>query len=249
MPNPLAFDHVVFVLLVAVLPFVAARNYRRLVRRVAAGVPDARVREYRRTTVIQWTVMLAILAAWLLVGRTLEVLGFAVPGGLRLAVGAGVTVLGLAFLSWQWRVASGMDEQTRVKLRKQMESVAPLIPRSTEEAAWFRILSLTAGTCEEIVYRGYLVWYLAASLGPWPAALVAGALFGVLHLYQGPAGIVRTGAIGIAMAVLYVGTGSLLWPMILHGAIDLNGGAVGRRVLRNEPRGQPVPARDRAAFM
>lgn len=115
-----------------------------------------------------------------------------------------------------------------------MTFIAPLLPRTDEEAAHFRVLSVTAGICEEIVYRGYLIWYLAVFIGPWPAALAAGVLFGVLHLYQGTQGISRAGALGVVMALLYVGSGSLLWPMILHAAVDLNGGAIGRRVVTAE---------------
>lgn len=105
----------------------------------------------------------------------------------------------------------------------------------TRHAALFRRLSLTAGICEEIVYRGYLIWYLAAFVGAWPAAVLAGFAFGAVHIYQGPAGVVRTGIVGLGAGVLYVGTGSLLWPMILHAAIDLQGGALAQRALAPAP--------------
>lgn len=237
MPTPQLLDHLLVFLLVAVVPLVAARRYRRLVRRVEAGAPGARLREYGRTILVQWAICLAVVTVWLSTGRPTGALGFVVPGGVRLAVGAGVTALGLAFLWSQWRAVRAMDEEERAKLADQMESVRHLMPRSADEAARFRVLSVTAGICEEIVYRGYLVWYLAAFVGPWPAAVVAGALFGVLHLYQGPAGILRTGVVGVVMALLYVGSGSLLWPVILHAAVDLNGGAVGRRVLEAKTGG------------
>ncbi len=231
MPQPILFDHLLIVLLVGALPFVAAWSYRRLVRQIEAGVPDARVREYRRTTLVQWLMALSLVALWVFGDRSLDVLGFALPGGWPIAVGAGVTVLGLAFLAGQWRAVRRMEDEDLAEMQEGMTFIAPLLPRTDEEAAHFRILSVTAGICEEIVYRGYLIWYLAAFLGPWPAALAAGVLFGVLHLYQGTQGILRTGAVGIIMSLLYVGSGSLLWPMTLHAAVDLNGGAVGRRVV------------------
>lgn len=237
MPHPGTFDHLLVLLLVGVMPFLAAWAYRRFVRQVEAGGDGVRIREYRRTIALQWTIAIVLALSWLLAGRALESLGFAVPGGLRLAGGAGATALGLAFLAGQWRAVKRMKGKELQKLQAQMESVAPLLPRTDREAAHFSALSVTAGICEEIVYRGYLIWYLAAFIGLWPAALAAGVLFGVLHLYQGPSGIVRTGAIGLGMAVLYVGSGSLLWPIILHAAVDLNGGAVGRRVVTADPGG------------
>jgi hypothetical protein len=149
----------------------------------------------------------------------------------QLVVGAIITALGLALLHAQWRAVFVMDEQGLDVLRAQMQSVADFLPRTEGEAALFRRLSVTAGVCEEIVYRGYLIWYLSAFVGPWPAALLAALIFGGVHLYQGPAGVVRTGATGLAMAILYVGTGSLLWPMILHTAVDVQGGAMARHAL------------------
>lgn len=227
-------DHLAVLVLVGVVPFLAAREYARLVRNVEADVVHARVRAYLRTTILQWVIALGLVAGWLLAGRTLAALGLTVPGAGRLVGGAAVTALVLAVLWRQWKAVTALDEPGLRGMQEQMESVAPLLPRTEREAAHFRLLSLTAGICEEIVYRGYLIWYLGTFIGVWPAAVAAGVLFGILHLYQGPAGIVRTGAIGILMALLYVGTGSLLWPMLVHVALDLHGGAVGRRVLSVE---------------
>jgi hypothetical protein len=72
-------------------------------------------------------------------------------------------------------------------------------------------------------------------VGVWPAVFIAGAVFGVAHFYQGVRGMIKAGVLGIAMAALFVGSGSLLWPMVLHVVMDLQAGAVGRRVLTAAP--------------
>lgn len=231
MSMPGLLDHLLVVALIAVLPVHGAWEYRRLVLRIREGAPDARAGEYRRTMIVQWALTVVVMALWWGAVRPAALLGFALPGGVRLGVGAAVTALGLAFLYVQWRASLRLDDEARAALRAQMESVADFLPRTAKEAALFRWLSVTAGVCEEIVYRGYLIWYLAAFMGEWPAAAVAGAAFGLLHIYQGGTGAVKTGLVGLAMAVLYVATDSLVWPMILHVAIDLHGGAVARRVL------------------
>jgi membrane protease YdiL (CAAX protease family) len=227
-------DHVVVAVLVIAL-LHGAWEYRRLVRRVRARVANARATEYRRTMLLQWALAVALVTLWWAGDRPAVDLGLAVPGGMQLVVGAIITALGLALLHAQWRAVVVMDEQGLEVLRAQMESVADFLPRTEGEAALFRRLSVTAGVCEEIVYRGYLIWYLSAFVGQWPAALLAALIFGAVHLYQGPAGVVRTGATGLAMAVLYVGTASLLWPMILHTAVDLQGGAMARHALEQAP--------------
>jgi membrane protease YdiL (CAAX protease family) len=60
---------------------------------------------------------------------------------------------------------------------------------------------------------------------------VAGAVFGLAHAYQGVTGVVTTGVLGGVLAALYLGTGSLLLPVVLHALIDLRFLLVPARVL------------------
>src|SRR5262249_15242874 len=83
---------------------------------------------------------------------------------------------------------------------------------------------VTAGICEELLCRGFMIWYLGHWMSPWVAVVVASVPFGLAHLYQGPKGAVRTGMVALVIGSLYVATGSLLWPMIVHAAVDLGAG-------------------------
>jgi membrane protease YdiL (CAAX protease family) len=51
--------------------------------------------------------------------------------------------------------------------------------------------------------------------------LVAAAGFGLAHAYQGVAGVLTTGVLGGVLAAVYLQTGSLLLPVVLHVVIDL----------------------------
>jgi membrane protease YdiL (CAAX protease family) len=240
MPEPSALDHIVMVVSVLFEPLYGAWEYRRLVRRIRAGEANARAAEYRKAMLLYWTFTIGLVTLWLVADRPAAVLGFALPGGVRLLAGAIITALGLAFLYAQWRALSKLDENGLAGLRAQVAAVADLVPRTEREGAQFRLLSVTAGVCEEIVCRGYMIWYLAAFVGEWPAVFLGALIFGLGHLYQGTAGVIKTGVTGLVMGVLYVGTGSLLWPMILHLAVDLHGGAMARRVLESVPSEQPA---------
>ena len=61
--------------------------------------------------------------------------------------------------------------------------------------------------------------------------VVAAVAFGLAHAYQGAVGILTTGLLGGVMAALYLQTGSLLLPVLLHAAIDLRFLLVPSRVL------------------
>jgi len=142
--------------------------------------------------------------------------------------GAGVSAFVLALLLRQWRTVRGMSAEQLAEHVGQGEPVRDLLPHTDREATVFRGLAVTAGVCEEIVFRGWLIAYLAAFVSLWPAAVIGGVAFGIAHAYQGVPGMMKTGATGVLTGLLYVGTGSLLWSMLIHAAIDLHGGAVGR---------------------
>lgn len=75
-----------------------------------------------------------------------------------------------------------------------------LLPQTSVEMVMWVVLSITAGICEEAVYRGYFQGQFAALTGNVPAGIViSGLLFGGAHLYQG-----MTRAFGIFVsAILY----------------------------------------------
>jgi membrane protease YdiL (CAAX protease family) len=109
-------------------------------------------------------------------------------------------------------------------------------------------MSLTAGIEEEFIYRGFLFAYLTAWQPGMPAAVVvalAGLVFGLGHLYQGAAGIVKTGTLGVLFGTLYWMTGSVWAPMLLHVVVDLSSGWISRQVVREgglDDRAEPVAA-------
>ena len=106
---------------------------------------------------------------------------------------------------------------------QEPELVRAVIPASSRERGAFAALSIAAGVCEEIVYRGYAPIFLM----PWCwdryllAALPVSAFFGILHAYQGTHGMVRAGATGMVLAVGVAWTGSLLPSILAHAAINL----------------------------
>jgi uncharacterized protein len=99
-----------------------------------------------------------------------------------------------------------------------------LLPRSRSERRLFALVGLTAGICEEWLYRGFFLAVVAALAPGLPTValvLVLAAAFGLAHAYQGVSGITTTGVLGGVLAGVYVATGSLLLPVLLHAAIDL----------------------------
>jgi hypothetical protein len=85
---------------------------------------------------------------------------------------------------------------------------------------------LLAGFGEELVWRGHVMNRLADLFGRnrwgWAAALiVANAVFGYAHVYQGTTGVVENFIDGALLGALYLACRCNLWvPIIAHGMTD-----------------------------
>jgi membrane protease YdiL (CAAX protease family) len=239
-------DHAIAVALLVVLPLFGKRNFLRFRQAIATGGPDARVLQYRKIIVRQWVLAIGVVVFWLLGGRPLAGLGLALPFGLPGLAGLTISLFVVGALHRQVRTVRGLRDEELAAHGSKIGEVAELLPHTDRETAVFRGVAVTAGICEEIVYRGFLIAYLAVFMSVWFAAVLGGIGFGLAHAYQGTSGILKTGATGTVNGLLYVATGSLVWPMLLHSALDLHGGAVGRRVLDATRRHVGVSALDGA---
>lgn len=100
-----------------------------------------------------------------------------------------------------------------------------LIPVTGLEKLGFSALSVTAGFCEELVFRGFLLWALTQASGSIAfAVIVTSLLFGLLHAYQDLAGAGRAAILGLVLALPVVVSGSVIPSMIAHATIDLTSG-------------------------
>ena len=106
-----------------------------------------------------------------------------------------------------------------------VEGIGGLLPRTKKEKRLWSLISITAGTCEKIIYRGFLV-FLLQTIFPGISIiliiLITFAAFGIAHLYQGLQGIIGTGVMGVLFVSLFLVTGSLVLPMLLHFIIDFS---------------------------
>jgi hypothetical protein len=59
------FDHIVFLVLVAFVPWNAGRRFRTLTKAVDAGDPNARKGAYRRILIEKWVWAAVIGVAWM----------------------------------------------------------------------------------------------------------------------------------------------------------------------------------------
>ena len=204
--------------LVLLQPVVGAWSHHRFRR--SRGDPAARLRRYSRTVAVEWT--LAALALALVAaapGLDLGDVGVCWP---RLSAYTVVGAVGLL-------LSVGLLVGLRRRIDRGVQVVAPvevsaLLPRTPTERRAFAGLAVTAGVAEELLYRGVLLGVavtLAPGLTPWRLVLVSALAFAVAHTYQGVAGMLTSLVLGGSLAVLFLGSGSLLLPVLYHVLVDL----------------------------
>lgn len=224
------FDHFIFAILL-LFPLVELRwTWPRYLARLAAGVPRARLNFYRSLLLAEWIAVAALLGYWALTSRPLASLLLVPANPVRFAIGMAVALALCALLVLQNKAIRSHPE-VLPRVRKKLAYAEPLLPHTCAERWRFHAVSITAGVCEEILFRGFLLWYFAVWIGVWPAAVVSSIVFGIGHVYLGVRQIPNTAVIGLVMATLAILSGSL-WPaMLLHAAIDWNSGEIGFHVL------------------
>lgn len=223
--------------LIGIEPFLGIRFHRRVGDQVAAGVANARVGHYRHIILLEWGLLLLVLLLWGASGRGWSQLGLGFPVGTGTWVGMGVALAASAFLVLQWLGLRGDEEKLR-EMYRQYRSIRAMMPEDDRDRRWFGAVSVTAGICEEVVYRGFLLGVASALGGVWIGILVSSLVFGLGHAYQGPAGMLRVAGIGLALAGITVLTGSLWAAMLIHAVLDITSGLLAQRALRV---GEPEP--------
>jgi|GEM_PF-444219 len=104
------------------------------------------------------------------------------------------------------------------------------LPGNTVFLAQLLIISWTSAAFgEEMLFRGFLMNRLHQAFGgtrrAWiVSATVQAAIFGVGHIYQGPAGAISVTFIAMGLVAVYILSGCRLWVTIMaHGLFDTTG--------------------------
>jgi len=215
----------IFFVLGVILPWRGRTRLKKLLAMPHVGTME-RLVLYASTIGFQWLAV-AVVAwrAWVH-GYRAEELGLTIHDKTKILVASLVGAATIAILQWLNLRRMG---RLPAKARGPLQAIAErILPQSTIELLPFLALAITAGLCEEFLYRGFAMAVLARlGSSAWVAVLLSSILFGLAHLYQGRGGFFTTLVIGTVFGAGRIAYDSLVPVIFWHSAVDLVAGVAG----------------------
>jgi len=219
----------IFLALGVVLPWRGQVRMRKLLAMPSVGRLE-RLVLYASTIAFQWLAVAGV--AWRARAHhyTPAQLALTVPDPVKIAAVSLVGATVLASLQWlNLRRVGGIPKESRGPLQAIAERI---LPQSPLELLPYLALAITAGICEEFLYRGFAMAVLAeAGLEVWVVLGVSSLLFSLAHSYQGRGGMAMTLFIGLVFGVSRLAYHSLVPAIFWHSAVDVVAGIAGGRYL------------------
>jgi len=233
--EPLIADHILVFLFGIVFPANAIFRSQPLMKTLGDWSTDMKIAFYRGNGAMLWLMAAVVVGLWLFAGRSLGDLGFRLPlpgTWMQSLLLSGAFLLAYGIDAWQEVATPGKREKTVSGWRKN----TPFLPENKRELRAFFGLSFSAAVGEEVLFRGYFISYLLALFGlsygaKVAALLIPTAIFAVSHYYQGWNAIGKIALLSLAFGLLFLISGSLLLPVVLHLVVDVVGGWLAFRVM------------------
>jgi membrane protease YdiL (CAAX protease family) len=223
----------IFLFLGVVIPW---RGYTRLKKLLARPQVDSKEKLalYAATIAFQWVLVGIVVWRAMVRGLTIDELGLGSKDWIGITAAGLFGAILVGGLQWLNLRRIGRMEREAPELLRKLAS--RLLPVSLVEYLPYAALAITAGVCEEFVYRGFaLAAFSKAGLPVWLVVIVSSILFGLAHAYQGRGGIVSTGIFGVLLAIGRLGFGSLVPVMMWHAGLDLSAGVAAPKYLLKRP--------------
>lgn len=215
-------DHILFAFFAFALPLLMI--WRQQPSQIVIPQDTSfKIKIYWTNSLVLWVGALLVIVVWLISERHLTSLGFRMPEAEAfphwMLIIAGFLLFYFMDAAFSWTT----DDD---------HPAAAILPANWKEFMHFgSVVSVSAGVCEEIVFRGFIITYALTVLEGQPYAqsitIVGSALvFGIVHAYQGWAALLKITLLSMLFAWLFILTKSLLLLIALHFMVDFCSGLI-----------------------
>ena len=232
-------DHILFFLFGIAFPWQAIFRTQPLLRSVKRWDTALKRSLYLSNSISLLVMAGIVLLAWWWLGRPWSELGFRWPLSGSWQPGLiGAAIFSVAYMLDVWLETRTPQALAKTKAHWRMHT--PFMPDKKREVHLFYSVAFSAAVGEEIVFRGFFIFYFlqffaASSFASWWAIGIPSVIFALAHYYQGWKSMLKIGLLSLIFGWLLVITKSLLIPIILHFLVDVAGGYLGPWLWKDEP--------------
>ena len=215
---------------------IAVMTLGLLFRKAPPPTPDSRAAFYLSAAATGAVLGAVVLLLWHFQKRSIHDLGLFGWAGYP-------TLASAAAVAWALLLVLVLALVRAGHFRDRLESIygkyEQIMPRTKGELTAALGVSTTAGFGEELVFRGFLLWYGTLLVGLPASVIGTSLLFGIAHGYQSRFGVIFSTLAGLVLAGAYLASGSLLLAMWMHATYDMWSFTTGRLVLSSRVAGAP----------
>lgn len=214
-------DHTIILLTCLLYPLYSYIDYKSQLKEVLNGSSYKRKKEYYLTSVIQWFLCGLTLYVWNSQNYAWADLGLILHMNIASWVILGLIIFLIFLFYTELKKVGTYDREITKKIYNNIGDLVHIIPHSKSELKPFYFLAFTAGFVEELIYRGFLLWYTTLFLPDWAAILTTILIFGLIHSYQGFVNVIKVTGLSVIFVTMYLLTESLIIPMFFHFIFDV----------------------------
>ena len=236
--SPNIIDHILIFIIGILLPIRSMKAQEMLKK--MHFTPLMKNRLYIGNSISLWVMALLLAGANWMMGRHPIEFGLSWPPE-KMNDYAWWSLLGFMVLYGADLIYETAFTKTRKKTIKDWRKNIPFLPADFPEFIKFIPLAITAGICEEFIFRGYFISYFYNLLGKdqiYLAIFIPTLIFALVHQYQGRKAMVKIFFMAIFFGLIYYYTGSLWQVMLIHFVVDFIGGFVAWQLLKDVPQPQ-----------
>jgi membrane protease YdiL (CAAX protease family) len=153
-----------------------------------------------------------------------------------------LTIIGAVFLisvllvsAIQYK-SSNITSDNFLSVKDKMKDIYHYLPKTQREFDWFIVLSISGGICEEMIFRLFLFEFINENANLLIAFVLTNIIFAITHIGSGKQNIISSFILGLLFSAIYYFTDNIWIAVLLHIAIDINGGTLGYRMFKFEQR-------------
>ncbi len=228
------FFLIIFIILIIIVtiffPISGYNSIKKLKKSIAGRDYSKRIKFYRETILWSWIPFFLIFLLIPISGISLNDIGikwFHIDTS-SLTKWVVYPSIGFYILYLLYNIYSIIvfksNKESREKAAKGVpDNFRSLLPITQKEKRVWSLVSISAGTTEEILYRGYL-FYALAIVFPYLSLIhilfITTIIFGIGHVYLGKEAIKST-VLGLLFGIFYIVFDSVIPVIIIHIAQDL----------------------------